>query len=84
MLKKGRGKTLNLLHLHFSVTDTESKVHRKRNEPAKTKQAEPGLVHYVLSEQIERRNDNAALLRVLGNIVQGLSQGHVLVFCVMA
>lgn len=38
MLKKGRGKTLNLLHLRFFVTDRESKVQKKRNEAAETKQ----------------------------------------------
>ncbi len=73
MLKTGRGKTLNLLHLRFFVTDRESKVQRKRNEAAETKQPWPWLVHYVLSGQIEKRNDNAALLWVLANIVQGLS-----------
>ncbi len=72
MLKKGRGKTLNLLHSRFFVTDRESKVQRKRNEVAETKQPWPWLVHYVLSGQIEKRNDNAALLWVLANIVQGL------------
>lgn len=62
MLKKGTGKTLNLLHSRFFVTDRECKVQEKRNEAAETKQLWPWLVYYVLSGQMEKRNDNAALL----------------------